>query len=565
MKSRLTTSHVRRVLIVAGPDGAIAGFSELFRDATEVRVVKSVAEAAAALRGGSFDVVLCAAGEIIQIGQAAGEARSQSVLEAIGQGICVIDRDGKIVWANSRLLSYPPSVVETVRETASATGRSLFDDIRESGPRPAPRRSSFCVGRDFCFDMTVSVVGEADGAQMVALLHDLSNTRRLQDKINAIDAAGRELVGLDAAALADADPGQRLALIEEKIIRVGRDLLHFDHLVIRLLDPNTNQLDTVLACGLSEEAKNLVVFAEAENSGISGYVAATGRSYICPDVTKDRRYLPGLEGARSSLTVPLQLQDKVIGILNVESDAVGAFTEDDRQFAEIFARYIAMALHILKLLVVERSVSIVQIAADVDAETSKPISELTRDVTALIQDYGNDPGLSRRLRALLDEVDHVKEALHSVTEAPPVSGLVPPHADHDPALVGRRILIADDEDIIRETVADVLGKGGAITTMARDGNEALALIRSQPFDLILSDIKMPHKNGYEVFAAARAVRQDCPVILITGFGYDPNHAIVRASKEGLTGVLFKPFKVEQLLEEVRNALPAAGHGSTRVS
>jgi DNA-binding NtrC family response regulator len=83
------------------------------------------------------------------------------------------------------------------------------------------------------------------------------------------------------------------------------------------------------------------------------------------------------------------------------------------------------------------------------------------------------------------------------------------------------------------------------------------LIAAQPFDLVLSDIKMPHKNGYEVFAAVRSRQPACPVILITGFGYDPNHSIVRASKEGLAGVLFKPFKVEQLLEEIRRALGGA--------
>jgi DNA-binding NtrC family response regulator len=57
-----------------------------------------------------------------------------------------------------------------------------------------------------------------------------------------------------------------------------------------------------------------------------------------------------------------------------------------------------------------------------------------------------------------------------------------------------------------------------------------------------------------VFAAARAANPDCPVILITGFGYDPDHSIVRASREGLAGVLFKPFKVDQLLEQIRRAL-----------
>jgi len=43
---------------------------------------------------------------------------------------------------------------------------------------------------------------------------------------------------------------------------------------------------------------------------------------------------------------------------------------------------------------------------------------------------------------------------------------------------------------------------------------------------------------------------------MTGFGYDPNHCIVRASQEGLSAVLFKPFKVDQFLTEVRKALQA---------
>ena len=57
-----------------------------------------------------------------------------------------------------------------------------------------------------------------------------------------------------------------------------------------------------------------------------------------------------------------------------------------------------------------------------------------------------------------------------------------------------------------------------------------------------------------VFAAARKKSATVPVILMTGFGYDPSHSIVRASQEGLQAVLFKPFKVQVLLEEVRKAL-----------
>ena len=76
----------------------------------------------------------------------------------------------------------------------------------------------------------------------------------------------------------------------------------------------------------------------------------------------------------------------------------------------------------------------------------------------------------------------------------------------------------------------------------------------QQFSLVVSDIKMPDKTGYDVFAAARKKCPTIPIILMTGFGYDPNHSIVRASQEGLQAVLFKPFKVDQLLTEVRKAL-----------
>ena len=108
------------------------------------------------------------------------------------------------------------------------------------------------------------------------------------------------------------------------------------------------------------------------------------------------------------------------------------------------------------------------------------------------------------------------------------------------------------KSVIRRS--DVLRKFHATVTIASSGAEALSLIEQRQFDLIVSDIKMPDKTGYDVFAAARKKNQNLPVILMTGFGYDPNHCIVRASQEGLQAVLFKPFKVEQLMGEVRKAL-----------
>ena len=114
--------------------------------------------------------------------------------------------------------------------------------------------------------------------------------------------------------------------------------------------------------------------------------------------------------------------------------------------------------------------------------------------------------------------------------------------------------MADDESNIRDTIDTVLGKHGCEVTVCKDGYEACNALDTGVFDLVVSDIKMPYRNGYEIYAAAQRSSENTPVILMTGFGYDPNHSIVRASQEGLSTVLFKPFKVERLMDEVRKAL-----------
>jgi len=130
----------------------------------------------------------------------------------------------------------------------------------------------------------------------------------------------------------------------------------------------------------------------------------------------------------------------------------------------------------------------------------------------------------------------------------------------DPALVGKRVLVADDESKMRQTIREILRARGCVTIMCENGTqaiealEAVAAGNSRPFDLLISDIRMPDHNGYEVFAAGKRAIPSLPSILMTGFGYDPHHSIVRASQEGLQAVLFKPFQAERLLEEVRKAL-----------
>jgi len=550
-----TPEYKNRFLVLAGPLTECPAFLDSLKQHAAVRLVHTTEQALEILRTQGCDLVVSPATQIVPLARAAGHLRTENFLEEIGQGACVVSKTGEMLWANSKLKSYQPKSIEAIRATCEEQCR-LFD-AEPACSDPVRVRSTTVNIDDACFfDLTVSARLDVNGKveQVVALAWDLSETRRLQSKIDAIDAAGRELIGFDSEALANMDVADRLQALEGGIVACCHDLLHYDNFSVRILDKQSNRLDTILATGLSEEAKSISLFAEAEGNGISGYVAATGRPYICPDTGKEPRYLPGLHNARSCMAVPLWLHEKVIGVLSIESAQSAAFSDADRQFAEILARHVAQALHTLELLAVERNATTDQLAADVDAELAAPLNDIVSDVADLMKEYDSKPDLRNRLKRIIDDVDTIKTAVHSVTEPAGVSGLMRESEMRDDSLQGKRILIADDEDVIRETIADVFTKAGALTVMAGDGAEAIAMIRAQHFDLVLSDIKMPNRDGYEVFAAARESNDNCPVILITGFGYDPNHAIVRASKEGLAGVLFKPFKVDQLLEEVRHAL-----------
>lgn len=87
-----------------------------------------------------------------------------------------------------------------------------------------------------------------------------------------------------------------------------------------------------------------------------------------------------------------------------------------------------------------------------------------------------------------------------------------------------------------------------------DGMKAMQEIIKGHVDLVLTDIAMPDMDGYELFWRVKDYDSTIPVIMMTGFGYDPNHVLVRAKVDGLKDVLFKPFDTDKLVELIDNRL-----------
>ncbi|MGL5097275.1 MAG: response regulator, partial [Planctomycetia bacterium] len=68
------------------------------------------------------------------------------------------------------------------------------------------------------------------------------------------------------------------------------------------------------------------------------------------------------------------------------------------------------------------------------------------------------------------------------------------------------------------------------------------------------DIRLPDMNGYDFYVRMRVVLPTSPVVLMTGFGYDPTHSLVKARQEGLRTALYKPFRFDRLREAVEDSL-----------
>ena len=114
-----------------------------------------------------------------------------------------------------------------------------------------------------------------------------------------------------------------------------------------------------------------------------------------------------------------------------------------------------------------------------------------------------------------------------------------------------RVLIVDDEQGFRETLAKRLGKRGAVVSQAGDGEEAMAALDRESVDVVLLDVNMPGLTGLEVLSRIRADHPNTEVILVTGQA--TTHDGVAGIKAGAFDYLTKPIEIEQLVEKIKQA------------
>jgi len=536
--------------------------------------VDSASDALDQIGNDPFSGVWISPEQLPQLGEIRGICQSGVMLRDMPEGVALLDADMRVLWANRRLMKWAG------REEGSQVGMSFYQllgDPEIMGPDFCPFHTALAISDESSstlhtqdnryFQVHAAPIQYPDATkQLIVTVGDITDEIMQQQKLAAIHQAGRELADIRPAEIFMMEVDERIELLKDNIRHYLSDLLNFEFIEIRLLEHATGNLMPLLSVGIDQEAADRKLLAHPQGNGITGYVAATGVSYVCSDVVNDPLFIPGVAGSRSSLTVPLILHDQVLGTLNVESPEPHAFSDTDLQFLEIFARDIALALNTLELLVAQKANTAQQSCDAIHSAVAMPVDEILNDAVNLMEDYiGHGGEMVDRLKRILQNTRDIKRTIQQIgqkmtpLEAVPVGSRSP----QDAVLHGQRILVVDADEQVREDAHQLLERYGCIVETASRGDEAVLMVRGlgtgENYDVVIAAIQLPDYSGYQLMLRLGELMSHVPMILMQGFGYDPGHSIVKARQNGLhpKGVLYKPFRLDQLIDRVRTILEAS--------
>ena len=157
--------------------------------------------------------------------------------------------------------------------------------------------------------------------------------------------------------------------------------------------------------------------------------------------------------------------------------------------------------------------------------------------------------VGRQWRFRKRDIDAWLESQRPRTSRPTASA---PSRATAPAAGHPRVLVVDDEASIRDLLSKTLALAEYDVDLAPDGRTALERLRIIPYDLLITDLKMPGVDGLAVIREARRLKADIPVIIITGFSTEAS--AIEAVNLGGSGYLTKPFRVPRVLAAAAKAL-----------
>jgi CheY-like chemotaxis protein len=513
-------------------------------------------------------------------------SQEKSVLENLPVGLARVDTDCSIIWHNRQfrdwcseeLNSERLSGEEPEKKHGSLIGMKFYEPLMHpelKGPDYCPFKTvkasknptftTFLLGSNRYMNMNVIPIcgNEGEITSFLVEIHDATEQKTAQLPFFQIRQAGHELANLSKDDILKLKPEERNAVIKAKIIKSATTILHFTSFEIRVISHRIPYLlEPFLSVGMSEEASKRVLYARQEKNGITGWVAFHGQSYRMDDRSENAFYLEGTQGARSSMTVPLKHFGKVVGTFNVESQKPNAFSEDDMRLLESYAEDVSTAIGTLDLLNIEQKDSAFKSIETVYSESVNPLNRILNECVRLLQGELSD-NVREGLTGIQNDVRTIRSAflIHGEEVRPDwnTGELSEVDCRNYEVLRGKRILLIDgDENAGRQLSKTLYFYGNTVET-ALQGSDALNMTKTTNYDTFISAVKLKDMSAYKLFEQIRDIVKVpfIPYIFMTGFGYDGDHVVVKARQAGVIGYIYKPFKLPQLLKNLKAVITEA--------
>jgi len=110
-----------------------------------------------------------------------------------------------------------------------------------------------------------------------------------------------------------------------------------------------------------------------------------------------------------------------------------------------------------------------------------------------------------------------------------------------------KILVADDDPVIRKLLCQVLSEDGHKVSLATNGAQVIEKVQKEDFELLLSDVHMPVMNGLETLRTMRSTFPQLPVVMMDSY---PDQLVKQAENEGALTCIHKPFDLKELREVI---------------
>jgi len=304
---------------------------------------------------------------------------------------------------------------------------------------------------------------------------------------------------------------------------------------------------------------------------------------LYPDVEEAKRVMRAMRGAGHGGTDIVETFQTTFLSKTGEQIPVaisGTILRDDQEEED---GTIGFAKDLREILHKDQLATLGEVAVGLSHEINNPLAVILNQVQLLEGDVARLAGEgdcsveTERLDAMRREIGRISEILERLgqmvqTEAYETIEYIGParmidlrrrfQPAGDARLKGLRVLVVDDDLGICRSLKELLEAEGCGVEIAGDGAEGLRRLASAPFDVVLTDVVMPHMDGYELYTAIREKYPQVPVLMMTAFHYDRDHVIKRSKLEGLEGVIFKkPVDPARLREVLIETVAKRGGGS----